>query len=540
MNIVRRWNMVLAAGHSMLVGPISYFQEQLALIRWTPLPNAEVLDQHGSRWSVRDNSFSDFRYQLHESWVCLTVPKVRKDEHFQGLEVFHVDCCRASMGDGKQYNTCRANYSVGAIMNTAVKSKFLQESQAKCHLCGQDGGACHILFHCSGTQSVRDSVQLDDLQRSPNNAVRVAGLFPAPSQQSNHFRFLNEIPDVQFEPILDESVHFFTDGSTKYGTNQCLALSSWAIVRASPESLQSVKAASRCLPGALQTNNKAELYAVWQVLRHAVSGVIYTDSKYCFHGCRLLQRRGWIESDWRRFSHYGLWRKVWEAFGNHAERWQFVKVASHQRHDQAHSFFELRCSTHNDAADGEAKKANLLRTSDFWNNHSHLQRVFRDGGEAQKKLALLQDRVSAISKRTAADAGQQVWDIAEDLWAIHRNKLRMLQNERFQSMPSGELEFDGDGFLMRQPFATLLWDFLRHQQWSSDSDGFSLYELHFYLHAALVGLLLLILRKFQVSRGRWRCNPVLPRHAGLMRLIGLIFCWCVLRYQSNVAFSSSF
>ncbi|CAE7198028.1 Pol [Symbiodinium natans] len=29
-NIVRHWNMVLAAGHSMLVGPISYFQEQLA------------------------------------------------------------------------------------------------------------------------------------------------------------------------------------------------------------------------------------------------------------------------------------------------------------------------------------------------------------------------------------------------------------------------------------------------------------------------------------------------------------------------------
>ena len=116
-------------------------------------------------------------------------------------------------------------------------------------------------------------------------------------------------------------------------------------------------------------NNRAELYAIWQPLVSATTGHIYTDSKYCNDGCKLLQQQGWIEQSWSKASNYGLWFKVWCALRHDPHRWTIHKVSSHHFLGDAISTFDAWCIVHNNAADEQAKKANWARDELFLLNY---------------------------------------------------------------------------------------------------------------------------------------------------------------------------
>ena len=460
---------------ALLTGPISYFHEQLQLVGWTPLPDALILDHYGIAWSVQCNNFSDIEPSLQDAWVHYITPKVRNDLQFQGLQPFQVQACRKSLGDRKQYNTCRANYSVGAILSSGAKAKFLSDDKAACHLCKLPGGAEHILLQCSGTQQFRDKLDLSRLLGLPN-AVRVSGLFPIPVQLSLHIQMLGSLPDEPRAPIIEGYVNFFTDGSTMHGNNRSIAISAWSLMWAFPHSLEVTCASAGVLPGVVQTNNRAELYAVWQALVSAEAGSIYTDSQYCFDGVHKLQVEGWNEISWSASSNYGLWKRVWDELRPDPSRWSVIKggksqTVSHRQPEQATSFYDFWCIKHDAAADARAKAANHDRSEAFKQNHRTLVQVLETQCQLRDTLSKLQDEVPYFSRSNlAVDRGANT-GIAEDIMLSQQERLGMMRHDNWCGFPNAQHAFPTSGFLMHAPFALLLWQFLVKQRWTPDTTG---------------------------------------------------------------------
>ena len=305
-----RWNSILEVMTTELYGPLSYFFEQIQQLGWTPLIDGRVKDHYGIIWSVRDVSVKSVRNTVCDAWAAVVSTLVRQDDQFKSLQPFHVHRSRQVLQpSASQYNSLQANYVVGAIMSTAVKAKFLEADQSLCSLCGREGSACHLLYHCGATQHVRDTLDLQRLAPLPN-FIRVSGLFPVMSDYSLFLSELASIRDEQQFPSMPDTLHIFTDGSTDQGNVPTLALSSWSVVLAEEGLQEPAVVASGALPGVVQSNNRAELYAIYQALLIARDGYLYTDSAYCLVGLLKLQRRGWLEHEWASCSHYDVGRKI--------------------------------------------------------------------------------------------------------------------------------------------------------------------------------------------------------------------------------------
>ena len=66
---MKQWNIVFSANTRLLVGPITYFLEQLCQIGWSPLADATVVDHNGVCWDIVCNSITDIEVSLQDAWV---------------------------------------------------------------------------------------------------------------------------------------------------------------------------------------------------------------------------------------------------------------------------------------------------------------------------------------------------------------------------------------------------------------------------------------------------------------------------------------
>ena len=151
-----------------------------------------------------------------------------------------------------------------------------------------------MFFACPGTLHVRQSKHLGTLADAPN-AVRVSGIFPL-LPNLGQLRFMLNNTGEQTRYSFAERVHLFTDGSTSFETSIHFVVSSWAICLAQCGSLERTVVDSGARPGALQGNNRAELFAAVRAVETAPSGVVYSDSQYCISGIQRLKLMagGWL------------------------------------------------------------------------------------------------------------------------------------------------------------------------------------------------------------------------------------------------------
>ena len=478
-----RWNEVMNSAQNELLGPLSYFFEQLHQMHWTPLFDGMVRDHHGISWSVRDACVPEIRQVVCDGWVAAICKDVRQDDQFAGLQAFHV--CRSRQvlqPSASQYNTQQANYVVGAIMSTATKSKFLESQSAMCNLCGQEGDARHVLYHCGATRHVRDELDLRGLDSLPD-FIKVSGLFPVVSEYSEFLLHLASVRDEQHYPCMPDTIHVFTDGSTDYGNTPGLALSSWSVILAEVEKQEPAVVASGILPGVTQSNNRAELYAIYQAVLTIRDGFLYTDSLYCLTGLWKLQQHGWIESEWSSCHHYDIWLRLAKLLQDNPARWEFVKVKSHQKHAPHHTAWDSWIIWHNDAADQAAKDANKNRSQSFLQMHARLLEGWRAEYRQRKVLAELQTKVSLFSKQARVAVTPPPLPI-QDRFQLQMERLGMQGNDLSRSVPAANPNPDLQYFVLHAPFAALLRDFLLDQKWVPDPDGFSICELYIFFTAA--------------------------------------------------------
>ena len=265
------------------------------------------------------------------------------------------------------------------------------------------------------------------------NACRISAFFPVPDAQQKHFQMLGAIPDESQYPFIDEDVIYLADGSTDYGTQSCLAISSWSLVLATPDMFDPAYVPSGPLPGVIQTNNRAELY---KIAGTAAKGYFYTDSQYCCDGFRQLQMRGWVEHVCAQSQNYCLWKKIWLELSDNANRWQIWKVKSHRNISEAKSAHDAWTIFHNDFADSKAKSANRARDPSFWNNDMELMQHYQQESFLCKEPTQLQQRVTEVSKLAKPSTTTQRIAPPQDLWARQLEYLAMMLNDGGISFPS--------------------------------------------------------------------------------------------------------
>ena len=472
----RWWNTAASADESSLLGPFTYFFEQLRQIGWIVEADGFVSDHDGVLWSISWNSWNTVRTLAYTAWVRVITPLVREDEQFSGLQPFQLEQIRSAFTDRKQYNTVLSNYATGAIISSAAKEHYMTSQDACCSLCGSSsGGAVHLLYECPYTKEFHTEAQ--QLLVALPNAVRVANLVPA-SIHVGSFRRALAAQSIGSLYTFAEPVHLFTDGSTQHPNDPAVSLSAWSVVLAEQGSVDKTLVHADVLPGVIQSNNRAELFAVVQATLTAPGGHIYSDSQYVVHGWNKLVARGWIRQEWASCSHSDLWYDLYLSLRASVNGWEIHKVTSHLDVASAVSFEQAWCIIHNAFADECAKRANATRPVDILQMHASLCRHRQVQAWRLKHTSELQLLCSDRAKKACKQSSFENAGGKDDIWTLHLERFGMMQHDRTFSIPNADMAFNSLGFLMHKPYGMLLWSWLARQRWVEDAEGMSAAELY--------------------------------------------------------------
>ena len=472
----RWWNTAASADESSLLGPFTYFFEQLRQIGWIVEADGFVSDHDGVLWSISWNSWNTVQTLAYTAWVRVITPLVREDEQFSGLQPFQLEQIRSAFSDKKQYNTVLGNYATGAIISSAAKEHYMTSEDACCSLCGSSsGGAVHLLYECPCTKEFRTEAQ--QLLVALPNAVRVANLVPA-SIHVGSFRRALAAQSIGSLYTFAEPVHLFTDGSTQHPNDPAVSLSAWSVVLAEQGSVDKTLVHADVLPGVIQSNNRAELFAVVQATLTAPGGHIYSDSQYVVHGWNKLVARGWMRQEWASCSHSDLWYDLYLSLRASVNGWEIHKVTSHLDVASAVSLEQAWCIIHNAFADECAKRANAARPADILQMHASLCRHRQVQAWRLKHTSELQLLCSDRAKKACKQSSFENAGGKDDIWILHLERFGMMQHDRTFSIPSADMAFNSFGFLMHKPYGMLLWSWLARQRWVEDAEGMSAAELY--------------------------------------------------------------
>ena len=476
----RRWNNIAQADHGHLVGPFAYFFEQVFKLGWAVCDSGLVVDHNGAPWSLFTDSWHRVASFAADAWCVIILPKIRKDDQFDGLLPFDLCLTRKALTDKKSYNSLIANFASGAIFKTKSKQHFLGQEDACCQLCGESGGAVHLLEDCPALALQRSQVQYNHIMHLPR-AFRVSLLVPQPPDLQKHIADLCNLPHDDVGMLLPAGVHLFTDGSTMYGKEMTLAISSWAASLAELGSMESTCIVAAPLPGPVQTNNRAELYAVFQAVLSAPSGFLYSDSLVTVKGFRHLQKFGWVENQWTAAENYDLWHRLAQAVQDWSS-WQITWIPSHRDAEAALSDWDAWCFHHINAVDILAKRANKSRSEQFLRRHAGLLSQQQRSSQQLDLVVNFQTQIAAVPKLGSSQRDTMARKPpgsrnAVDCTYLFLDRLGMLCNDKQCSWFAPNSFPEGAKFV-HLPYARALWAFLESQTWVQDSGGCSILELY--------------------------------------------------------------
>ena len=213
----------------------------------------------------------------------------------------------------------------GGLFTNRVKANVVHGKASTCGLCGARDGMIHRLYHCTGTQELRQGSDWELLRNIPRASMSW-GLFGS-QMFWHHFgaNSINCLP-LAFEPLPPdhELVHILADFSCSVPNSGRTTerRAAWAIRVANLDSEWSMPVSAGCLPGRKQIAYRSELFAVCCAMSYAKAAKIDTDCKGVHNGIQRLIRLGWEEAYRRTSQDLDLWRTAWSLLpqeGRHVE-----------------------------------------------------------------------------------------------------------------------------------------------------------------------------------------------------------------------------
>ena len=356
---------------------------------WQVDQTGHVRDRFGS-FSLFGVSSDELFLRATWSWQQVVSAQVAGRGGFASLHLADVPCTRAWLDILPL--TDRALFRKvlnGAIFTADFQSKWDANTNAECPFCECTDGRFHRWWICEALEGARFALTDDIRAMLPSlpECLTSYGWALRPHTWSSWIQLLSDIPspEVPTSGPGASVVNVFTDGSCWLPHDHALRFASWAFVTACPDSLvlQPVVAAGP-LPGIIQTAYRAELFAIYQVLRWARlhnSGVrLWVD---CLSVVKVLQtmlsRAVRPKANCR---HGDLWGAIFDLLLQlRGRRVSIAKVSAHVKPETCQGFQDKWCATHNGHVDAAAARANQGRAPAFWQffaRHSEVTHATRD------------------------------------------------------------------------------------------------------------------------------------------------------------------
>lgn len=420
--ILQTFRMVRDCGIPDIVGPVlsslahgddryacngitSTLLTRVQALGWHVAGDNLLMDAFG-RFSLFEVSIEELKYRMEWSWLHVVAARVAHRPGFAELERIDPGKTRMwlrSLSTADQ--ACYRKLLNGAHITQDGK-QYSQECESDvCRYCLSSDSRFHRFWQCPHFAECRQGIcpQLYAALPELPECMVSYGWALRPSTSHEWVACLAQIPEHVI-PACDwsvhEWVHVFTDGSCANPQYPECRFAAWAVVLADPCSVQPASILdSGVLPGLRQTSVRAELYAVHRALRVAS---VHSQSVHVWSDCgAVVSRLGRLlnGSNVRPNSpNADLWHRVFEdlqTLGRHRVR--ITKVAAHKCVHKAATPLEEWCFLHNHFSDQTAGRANLQRSSAFW-----------DLLERHVQASLLTDRWNAEVQRVLLRVSQQV------------------------------------------------------------------------------------------------------------------------------------
>ena len=245
----------------------------------------------------------------------------------------------------------------------------------------------------------------------------------------------------------------------------------------------------------MQTNYRAELYAVKVDILRCRIARRYIDNEAVVEGLQRLQLFGWQNMFWDKHAERKRWYSVWSLWQHkHPKKWNVARVRVHRDMSIARTYQEVWLIFHNHNADRAAKQANAKSQQKL---HSLALREYSRVAGMADNMFRLQSNVL-----TLATGSQRVPSQAP----VPQPQLVTVRfQQEFFTFPPQELQLHG---LLQCPrFVHVLHHWLQGE-WAPVPIGFSVAEMYLCFVADTGWATPVNVGTWQKGRlpVRWQCN----------------------------------
>eukprot|EP00438_Fugacium_kawagutii_P025691 Skav203438 [mRNA] locus=scaffold1836:265307:269464:+ [translate_table: standard] len=365
-------------------GPAGALKCYLACVGWSIDEHGDIIDHLHRCFSLISTPTGVILSRIRDAWDAVVTDTIRTRHGYENWPEFDL---KASANlklpeDNRQAANTANLRCVGALFGN--QREQWQDSDVwdfrKCPLCGESDSRAHFPYNCTAIADLRAefdrTIQIAVLEFPHCCLIPVVHKHPK-LQVVTYLHSQREMPApfdlCDFGDFSDCTPHFFTDGSAafpKMGGH----LAGWSIVldtlhddaeRAAavqalhsydtdPTSLMPIQVS---LVAGVQTINRAEIQAIYQIFRSCNHAVIYTDSQWSIDRVIEIQENP-DPACYTSCEHSDILVAICHlAMVKPLSEFRLVKIKSHQNIAQLDSWRDIYAALGNRFADKMAKRA---------------------------------------------------------------------------------------------------------------------------------------------------------------------------------------
>ena len=357
-----------------ITGPARALRHYVQRLGWSISTEGNLLIDPWTTISLTDADFGLLRQLVERDWADDISRRLTR-HHWKNAPALD---CIATVGLCRTFTdadrACLVRELAGGFLLQSRKSKFNEDLDESCPLCGLLDTTEHRVLHCETLAEVRDRYPAVVQWLQEMDPIHLH--WPFAFQHSDNSMTATMLraqpkPDLHILPAGNQRARFYTDGSCVFPAHSCIRWAAYGIIQdlrdpttwsyedllnlhfETPNAFQIV-AVGLC-PGR-QTIQRAELEAVLLLLENDTDIDVYTDSAYVILQVQRI-RSGAPITDLALCPNYDQLLRLHRVLTTTVHTPGIWKVKAHQKVDRTFTYEELLHATGNQHVDEVAKKA---------------------------------------------------------------------------------------------------------------------------------------------------------------------------------------
>ncbi|CAE7295757.1 unnamed protein product [Symbiodinium sp. CCMP2592] len=194
-------------------GCVSIFQNQLHELGWALDENGRCTTPSNKVFNIWDITTKQFKDSILESWEIDLLRHLHEKQNLDDLASLSIKRSIFPEHKDPMIQGFMRKVRLGGLFPNKRLKHFKDDQEDTCIFCGQLDTMKHRVYHCPGTEHVRQGAQWDAVKLVPTSLL-LGGLFPKLEHLDSYWQLLDDVqpPDLFFEDNQNIA-HIFTDGS---------------------------------------------------------------------------------------------------------------------------------------------------------------------------------------------------------------------------------------------------------------------------------------------------------------------------------------